>query len=198
MTEQNNAGENQDKNQLENLTDDQIKEIEASEEFILNFKDEDYDDPDKAAELRQHLEKARTTIHQKRHFREKATKLEEQLKAGKPAPAKPAAPEKKEGDEKKGVDPVIALTFRQDHPELSKEVAAEVIRHASAYGVTPDEALESPIIKTFIKNSQNKEDVEDASVAPSRKSSTGIEKRDWSNASPAEIEAQRRKIMGIQ
>jgi len=185
---------------VSNLTEDQIKEIETSEEFVLNFKDEDYADPDKVEELRKHLATTKTTIHQKRHFRDKVKELEGKGKNPDPAnpQATPTVDAQKQAteDAKKGVDPSVALTFRVDHPELSKDAANEVIRHAGAYNVTPEEALESPVIKSYLATIKTKTEVEDASIPPGNNpSATGLEKRDWSNATPQEIEAQRHKIM---
>lgn len=198
MTENNNGAVD-----VENLSAEQIAEIEASDEFIVNFKDEDYDDPDKVEELRKHVANSKTTINQKRHFRDKVTKLEETIKNGSGKP-----PVKKEGEAdngkppvteaNKGVDPVQVVTFRQDNPSLSKTTVAEITRIAGAFGISMEEAAASETGKAVIKNLENKESNADASLPPSRKAGTGLEKKDWSNASPAEIDAQRRKIMGQQ
>lgn len=58
-----------------------------------------------------------------------------------------------------------------------------------------EEAAGTETGKAVIKSLENKEANADASIPPSRKSGTGLEKRDWSNATPAEIEAQRNKIL---
>lgn len=208
MSEQNNGGENQNDNKnqsvdVEKLTPEQIAEIEQSEEFLLGFKDEDFQDADKVAELQKHLDRAKTTVHQKRHFREKVATLTQDLEKAKggngsqPPKPKPGEEAQAVADTKAGVDPIVALTFRQDHPELSKEVANEVIKHAGAYGITPEEALAAPIIKSYVEKQTNKEDVEDASIGESRNKGSGTEKRDWSGASESDVEAQRRRIMGM-
>lgn len=180
------------------LTPEQIQEIEQSEEFVLNFKDDDFNDPDKSEELKKHLAQTRTTIHQKRHFRDKVKELETKVApAGTPAPAAPTKTQEQQAaaDANKGVDPNLALTFRVDHPELPKEAAEEIIRHAGAYGVTPEQAMESPVIKSYLSTVKIKNEVEDASVTPGTQSATGLEKRDWSNASPQEIAAERNRII---
>lgn len=198
MTEQ-KPGENPQEINVENLTAEQLAEIEESEKFILDFKDEDYNDPDKSEELKKHLATARTTIHQKKHFREKVTNLEKELEPFKKAP-KPN-PEKKpdQNNDSKEDNRTLAVEFRQDHPELPREVALEVIAHAKAYGITPEEALVTPVIKNYIKSTQKDEDIDEGSPKPKGGggSITGIEKRDWSNATEAEIQAQRNKIMGM-
>lgn len=198
MTEE-KAGENPSEINVENLTAEQLAEIEESEKFILDFKDEDLDDPDKSAELKKHLDRTKTTIHQKKHFREKAANLEKELEPFKKAP-KPNPEKKPDQNNQPGKedDRTLAVEFRQDHPELPREVALEVIAHAKAYGITPEEALAKPVIQSYIKSTQKQEDVDEGSPKPKGGGSgSGIEKKDWSNASEAEIEAQRRKIMGV-
>lgn len=206
MNENNNGG--QGDVDLSKLTEDQIKEIDAAEDFILGFKDEDYNDPDKVEELKQAQEKAKTTIHQKRHFREKATKLEGVLGENNidPTTGKPKVAVKKDGDGKpvaaaeapKGVDPVQVLSFRQDNPTYSKEVVAEISRIAGAFGVSMEEAAVSPTGKAVITTMTNTQSNADAGIEPTRKAGAGLEKKDWSNASPAEMDLQRRRIMGEQ
>lgn len=187
---------------VEKLTPEQIAAIDASDEFIVNFKEEDYDDPDKVEELRKHVENSKTTIHQKRHFRDKATKLEEQLKgdgSGKPPvkkeEKKPENNGKPEDGAAKVVDPTQIVNFRLDHPEYSKDIVAEITRLAGAFGVSMEEVAASETGKAVIKNIESRNDNADAALPPSRKAGTGIEKRDWSNATPAEIEAQRNLIL---
>lgn len=180
------------------MSQEELAEITASEDFILGFKEEDYDDPDKLAELKQHQEKLKTTVHQKRHYRDKVKELSEKKPEPKPEEKKPEKKESKKEDTPKGIDPIVAVEFRQDHPELSKEVAKEILEHSIAYGISPEEALKKPIIQKFIKDSQTKEDVEDAAIQPGNRSGSGIEKKDWSGASQAEIEAARNKILNGQ
>lgn len=200
MTEQNQTGENQEGEiNVEDLTQEQLAEIEESEKFILDFKDEDYDDPDKVEELKKHHARAKTTIHQKRHFRDKVGTLTTEIETLKKGP-KPAAKKPEGGAPEAGasIDATVALEFRQDHPELSKEVAKEVVAHAKAYNITPEEALAKPFMQAYIKSLNKEEDIDEASPASKNRggAGSGIEKKDWSNASQAEIEEQRRKMMG--
>lgn len=185
------------------MTEDELKALQESEEFISNFKEEDFEDPDKAEEIRKRLKDAQTTIHQKRHYRDKvkelSTELEGLKKPGEKKPENPPKPSEEAGKEKKGetegqVDPFVALEFRQDHPELSKDAVKEVLDYAGVKKITPEEALKKPVIQQFIKSLQTEEDVEDASIAPGNRGSSGAEKKDWSNASQKEIEAQRNRI----
>ena len=194
MTEENKNGENHEEI---NLSAEELAALEESEKFIEGFKEEDLNDPDKSEELAKHLKNAKTTINQKRHFRDKVTTLEKQIQDGTKKPDVPAKP--KDGEDKKGLDPTIALEFRQDHPELSKEVAKEICEHAKAYGITPEEALAKPVMQSYVKSTQKKDDIEDASIGEGKKGSVSeIAKRDWSTASEAEIVAQRNKIQNGQ
>lgn len=195
MADENNEGQNPAPaaKPEEEMTADELTALHADEDFIANFSEDDKQDADKVAQLNEAiLRSAQTTIHQKRHYREIA-------KGGKPAPATSPAPAPKptvqeKADEKK-VDPQVATDFRLDHPELTKAQQLKVIAHAGAYSITPEEALKDDLIQQFIANTTTQEDVEDASLSPARKSGTGIGDRDWSNATPAEMEAARNKML---
>jgi len=181
------AAEAADKQLEENMTKEELEALHADEDFIANFSEEDKQNPEKVTELNEAiLRSAQTTVHQKRHYRGKAES------APTPPDQKPTVQEKK--DEKK-VDPQIATDFRIDHPELTKEQQLKVIAHAGAYGTLPEDALKDPMIQSYIKSSQTTDDVEDASMAPGGHSQGAIADKDWSNATPAEIEAERNKML---
>ena len=178
----------------EEMTADELAALHADEDFIANFKDEDKEDPAKMTQLNDAIiRSAQTTVHQKRHYRDLA-------KAGKPAaPVAPTTPapkptEQEKKDEKK-IDPQVATDFRLDHPELSKAQQLKVIAHAGAYGILPEDALKDPLMVQYIQSTNTREDVEDASPAPKQGAGTGIADRDWSNATPAEMEAARNKML---
>lgn len=190
------TGENQDpedQNQFvseEEMSEEDRKALQENEDFILNFKDEDLEDEEKKDKLEKLLADRKilaTTIAQKRHYREK-------VKPGKtPAAAAPAAPAATQ--EKPVDDTSTMLTFRLDHPELSKDVAKEVIDFARAHKISPDEALKKPVIKSYIASAKKDEDVEDATPGPSRGGrGSGPAAKDWSKASQAEVEAERARI----
>lgn len=177
----------------EEMTEEERTALKADEDFILNFKEEDKDDPDKVAQLDKALKNAQTTIHQKRHYRDQSGKLKgeiETLKKTTP-PTPPAKPE----DTKKEVDSSVRLEFRQDHPELSKEVVKEIMDHAAAFGISPEEALKKPMMQKWIKDTQTSEDIDDASIVPGNTPGGALAEKDWSNASPAEMEKARNKIL---
>lgn len=185
---------------VENLTPEQLAAIEESEDFITSFKEEDYDDPDKVEELRKHVENSKTTIHQKRHFRDKVKTLEAKLteKDTKPKDEETPKPKPEAKDDKgsvKVIDPTEILDFRLNNPSLSKESIGEITRLAGALGVSMEEMAGSETGKAVITRIESKNDNSESSIAPSRKGGSGIEKRDWSTASPSEIEAQRNAIL---
>ena len=186
----------------EEMTAEELAALTADEDFIANFKDEDKSDPEKVTKLNEAiLRSAQTTVHQKRHYREALKKAKEGPKPGTPE----AAPEGATGptgatgpapkEEVKGIDPVVALTFRQDHPELSKEAAKVVLEHAAKTGDDPEEALKSPMVKSYLKSLVDAADLEGASPAPSNRSGSGIADKDWSTATPEEIAAERNRVM---
>lgn len=202
MNENNNGGEVD----LSKLSSEELEAVENAEKFILDFKEEDYNDPDKVEQLKEAHEKAKISIHQKRHFREKSTKLEgevETLKKG-GTPGKTttgnenAGGTKKDDTTPKSVSEVQIVSFRQDNPTLSKEVVNEIARLAGALGATMEEVAASPTGKAVIGSMTNKENNAAATVESSRQTGAGLEKKDWSNASPAEMEQKRREIMGIK
>lgn len=181
----------------EEMTEDELKVLHEAEDFISNFDPADLADPEKAAELEEKLKSAKTTVAQKRHYRDQVTKLK-----GTPAPTAPTgptapaapAPEKKT-EEVKGIDPNVATEFRLDHPELSKEQAKKILQHAAAYQITPEEALKDPLMVQYVQSTTNNEDAEDASPAPANQPGGSIAERDWSNATPKEMEAARNKML---
>lgn len=187
--------ENQFKSEDE-MTAEEKQQLEADEELILGTTDDDLTDPDKVEALTKAMKNARTTIHQKRHYRDKVAELTEKLK---PAPAE--APKKKDEekkDEKKdsGVDRTTALEFGQDHPEFSKDLRKEIIEYAGALGIHPEKALEKSVVKQMIAAAERKEDVDEASSEPSKKGAPAPAKKDWGSATEAEIIAQRNKNLG--
>ena len=182
----------------ETMTPEELQAQTENEEFILNFSEEDSNDPDKVEKLQSLLKDAQTTIHQKRHYR---TKFEEASKNAKPLGSETTPPEKKEepkgtpASPENGIDPVKKIEFRQDHPELSKEVVTEILDYAGAKKISPEEALKSSLIQTLIEKSHRQADVDDASIAPNRAPASDLGKKDWSNATQAEVEARRNQIL---
>lgn len=183
----------------EDMNEEELQALHGDEEFIANFSEEDKKDPEKVEKLNEALlRSAQTTIHQKRHYR---TKLQETTKPGEPAkpdeakPAEPAKPTEQDKKDEKKVDPNVAMNFRIDHPELSKEQQLKVIAHAGAYGIDPEDALSDPLMQSYIERSNTAADVEGASPAPATPGGAGVADKDWTNAPAEEVEAARNKIL---
>lgn len=179
----------------EEMTEEELKALHEAEDFIANFDEEDLSDPDKSKELAEKLKSAKTTIAQKRHYRDK---YQEVTKGGKPTPPKPAepvTPPAKPEENRKEISSAERVEFRQDHPDLTKDVVKEIADHAAAYGISMEEAFKKPIIQKYIKDVQDAEDVEDASVGPTQRPASGVSEKDWSTASKEEVDAARLKIL---
>ena len=184
------------------MTEEELTALHADEDFIANFKEEDKADEEKVTKLNEALLRtAQTTIHQKRHYRGKVQELTKPADPAAPAaaapatPAEPAKPTTQDKKDEKLVDPNVATNFRLDHPELSKDQQLKVLAHAGAYGIDPEKALEDPLMKSYIASTNTQEDVEGASPAPATPGGAGVADRDWSTASPEEVEAARNKIL---
>lgn len=208
MADENQPGENQEENNQfkteENMTDEEKTQLAEDENFILDFKQEDYSDPAKVEKLEKAVANAKTTIHQKRHYR---TKYQEVSKAQGEAKEKLDKENKKELDKKAAagenenkfkVSSVEIVDFRQDNPEISREVAKEILEHAKIKEITVEEAMKKPIIKSLIKSETTKEEIEDAGVKPKPGGAAGgsMADKDWSTATPEEINAERAKMGG--
>lgn len=180
----------------ENLSAEQLAVLEEEENFILNFKDEDWEDPEKAKRANALLMKnQKTTISQKRHFRTKAQKLEEQSKNG-----GQGGKENKDKNEKKETGASAErLEFRQDHTDIPREAVDEIEKYAKAHNQTMEQALSGSLfLQSFVKQVKEKKKNESAGLGGNsgRKPNAGGGK-DWSQASPQEIEKERNRIMGI-
>ena len=183
------------------LTPEQRKQLKEDEDFILNFKDEDANDPAKVARLEKIQADAnvlKTAIHQKNHFK---TKLGKAGGGAAPAPkpaAKPSAPAAPAaGTEDERWNKSAVTDFRLDNPSIPKDVVDSIVRFAKANNMKLDEAAADPVMKEIISKKKIATDVEDASISPSgRKPASPIASRDWSNASKAEIEAERLRMTG--
>lgn len=188
---------NEDVKLEEDMSTEELAALKESESFIENFKEEDFADPDKTEELRKRLADAKTTVHQKRHYRDKVGELSTKLKEKDTPPATPPKVEKPEKKDDEGdIDPQVANEFRFDHPELSKDVAKTVLKHAKAYKISPEEALKDPLMQKYVKEELDKKDIDDATITPGNRGGQGPgDKKDWSTASEKEVTAERNRIM---
>lgn len=180
----------------EEMTEDELAKLKEDEEFILNFKEEDKQDDKKVERLDEALKNAKTTINQKRHYRDK---LAEVTKGKDPKkPETPAVPPKKEGEAavEKKISPTDILNFRFDHNDIPKEVVDEIAEYAEYRKISLEEAMKTKVVQKMVQEAKRTEDVEDGVPPPSRR--TGgqfVGDRDWSNASPEEMDKARNRIM---
>lgn len=172
------------------MSEDERNALQADEDFILNFKQEDYDDPEKAKKLDEALANAKTTIHQKRHYRERYQELKGKTPPENKKPEEVKAPATGEFE----IAKADQIEFRQDHPELPKEVIKEIVEYATAMRITLDAAMEKETIKTLVRSKRDRAEIEDAGLHPQRKASGGVAEKDWSNATQQEIAAERAKM----
>lgn len=172
----------------EDMTEEELKELNDAEEFISKFSEEDFQDTEKVEKLEAALKSAKTTVAQKKHFRELLKKAKDEN------PEATVTTEKKE-IKVEGIDPAVSTEFRLDHPELSKVQAKKVLEHAGAYKIDPEMALADPLMQKYIEGTNTREDVDDASPTPAVTGGGEIGTKDWSKATQAEMDAQRNKMM---
>lgn len=197
-----NPGENQfDKNQFKSedeMTPDEIKAQEEKENLILNFKEEDLQDDEKRAQLEEALKNSKTTIAQKRHYREKFRELAQN--GGKGQSAAPAGKSDQPSaaqNSGESFETSAIIELRQDNPWMGKDVAKEIVEMAKSRGESVSATMARPYVAAWLQQVKNDIEVEEASLPPSRKGGggSGAEERDWSTATPEEIEKQRLKIL---
>ncbi len=192
-TEIKNGENHEEINLEEDFTPEVLQEIADAEAEIEALKDKEFDDLSdeeriKFKEATEVLTKnLKTTIAQKNHWKQKATKANE-----KPEDKKPAESKKQE-DEK--ITKTDILEFRQD-TGYSKDIVQEIADYAKAHGLTLEEAEKKPIIQTYIKNVEKEREVDGASVAPSRRGNSApvTKERDWSTVSKAEFLKKRNEV----
>lgn len=203
--EKDNSGENQDIDENEDQQDDDVADADkdvdkknqsedkekADEDFLLDFKNEDIEDDGKRDQLVEALKNAKTTIAQKRHFREKLRNYEKQ--EAEKTPVKPGKATPAQEVDNSGQ---LVLELRQDNPWMSKDAAKEVVRLAKVYGESLSKTVRRPMVADWLKKEKNSRSAEEASIAPKNKGGgsapaapSSIAERDWSKASFEELQA---------
>ncbi len=194
--ENNNGGQNHDTKNDDTgieLTPEQQKAQEEAEEFILNFKDEDLKDDEKVKSLETALKSAKTTVAQKRHFREKLAQATEAKAPEQGSKATEVKTEKQEDNSSS-----IIVDLRMDNPWMTKDVAAEIVRISKANNESVEATLKRPYISKWLSEEKSSKEVEQASISSSSKAgSGGASQRDWSTATPEEMEKERARIMSM-
>lgn len=164
------------------MTDEEKKAAEAAaaaaadqemsaedEQFLLSINEEDVTtlSPDDLARLASLTKNLKTTIHQKNHWKQKANVSVETPANKPPEESKKTTqtPAPNSTDEERAAK----IEFRQDHPELSKEDISEIFALAKARGITPDAALDTPIVKAMLKDKADAKEVDDATPKPAQR-----------------------------
>lgn len=143
------------------------QEMSAEDEaFLLSINEEDVATlpPEDIARLASLTKNLKTTIHQKNHWKTKATSSEKP-----PAttpPAETPKPSQTSSPASTDEDRTARIEFRQEHPELSKEDIAEIFALAKTRKITPEAALETPIVKAMLKDKADTKEVDDATPKP--------------------------------
>ena len=60
------------------------------------------------------------------------------------------------------------IEFAQMHPSINSKVLTEVLEVAEAKGIKPEEALELPMIKTYLKSIEDEKEIADATPNSNR------------------------------
>ena len=114
----------------------------------------------------------KTLMFQKKHFKEQRDKLQaevDELK-GKLAKSKnDDLPADKTKETPTEVDKRLSkVEFAQRHPSIDSKVLTEVLEVAEAKGIKPEEALELPMIKTYLKSIEDEKELAEATPNSNR------------------------------
>lgn len=169
------------------------QELADAEKFILEFKDEDWQDENKVTQLQDAHKLAKTSINQKYHWRTKAQTLEKGSKQPSGKENNNAASQDQAAS--RGQDDTVSkVAFRQDHPDVPKEVVQEIFLRAKATGEDPEVILEKPMVQSYIKSLKDKDEALKASPKPSKAEKMSIPNIDWKNASSEDVNKTRDAI----
>ncbi len=193
-------GENLEIKLEEEMTPEELTQLEADEKFILEFKDEDLDNDEKKEQLQKALNNTKSTIAQKKHYRTKFQDLEKQVGQhangdGKKKEEK-AAPNAADLAEKEETNKRIAISdLRLDG--FNRDQAVKVYEAAKSMGTSVDKFMQSEVGKAFLEKVKDQGDVEGASFTPKNRTNTpASDKIDWAKATPEQIKAHRTKVQG--
>ncbi len=167
--------------------------LAALEADILAMDENSMKDEAQRAKALDALNKAKSIIHQKQIWRERAVKLGH----GKTEPAPVADPTKKPESPTTQTDKFKEerFDFRIDHPELPKPVVEEVEKYARANNMTLEDAIKSPIVKKYIDEKKTKDELLAASPSSRQRSNSSAGQIDWATATPEQVRAHRKEII---
>jgi hypothetical protein len=170
MRKDDNIDENVNDDKEDKLTDDDTDQDQDSDSDDNTDQDSDSsnDDSDNSESL---LKKNTTLLNQKKVYREKYEKEKaERLKLQKQL-------EERSSSKKRdtfSIDRGERAEFRQDHTELTREDVDEIQSFAESKGISLEEAISKPIVKSFIedrkKDRSGADNVPNSSRTPGRAS----------------------------
>lgn len=114
----------------------------------------------------------KSALAQKEHFRKKAEQAQKELEELKAKDVKVGEPEEKSVPKQPSTDDAWKkkIEFAIAHPELGAEAVQEVLDHANVKGISPDEAMESPVLKPYLDSVKQEKAVQSASPSQSGRS----------------------------
>ena len=173
-------------NEKEVTQDLNIEEDNTSDEETLENENE----PD-----------TKTLMFQKKHFKEQRDKLQievDGLKAKLALPKSDDLATNKTKETPTEVDKRLSkIEFAQRHPSIDSRVLTEVLEVAEAKGIKPEEALELPMIKTYLKSIEDEREIADATPNSNRSPRIKPEKP-VSEMSREEHKAYWEKMQGLK
>jgi hypothetical protein len=115
---------------------------------------------------------SKTLLIQKKKMREQRDSAREELNKLKEELAKSKSDDSsatKTKEEPKDIDKRLSkIEFAQQHPSIDSKVLTEVLEVAEAKGIKPEEALELPIVKTYLKSIEDEKEIADATPNSNR------------------------------
>jgi len=197
MPQPNDGEENRQASPAEQNHESTPEEKEA-EDLILSVNEDDLAsmDSEELVKLGKALKKSKEFVSQKRHWKAKHDSVEAEFKKLQPPTQTPPKEETKTVQQPQpDQDRVAKLEFKVDHRDLTSEEVDEVFAYAKTKGIKPDEALERPFIKSFLKEAKDKRESEGASPKPSGRGGSGPAVKDYSTMTSAEVQKHREEIM---
>lgn len=168
--------------------DDSEDDLTDLEKEIHGMKEEDLKDPANAAKVLEAFKNSKSTIAQKKVWRDRATKAGWKKDGEKPAekPAKKADAPKAEaqGEQARSNE---RIEFRLDHPDIPRRMIDEIETYAKAKGVTLERAMRSPLVQKMVNDKTLKEKLSKASPSSKHRNPRTTPEINWATATPQQV-----------
>lgn len=168
--------------------DDSEDDLTDLEKEIHGMKEEDLKDPANAAKVLEAFKNSKSTIAQKKVWRDRATKAGWKKEGEKPSekPAKKVeAPKAETNDEL--LRRLDRNEFRQDHPDIPRRMVDEIETYAKAKGVTLERAMRSPLIQKMVSDKTLKEKLSKASPSSKHRNPRTPPEINWATATAQQV-----------